>query len=303
MHAMMWLLMALVSAHPLQTESAQVAPAYREAGQFRRSADRHRAVVLIHGFKPHPFSDKEVFKAECHSWQRTGCELVTALGRHADVYRFAYGQNATVSQIAKSEGLADLVRWLKALEYREIVLVGHSTGGIVAREFVEDNPQAGVTKVVQVCAPNAGTAIARANFGVRKSQEVLLESLTREAREKALRERADRTIPAHIEFVCVVCQLTVDVEFKEAVRVGRLEFELNGSAGINGDGVVATNSQWSEDLQKQGIPAVVLPVWHNAVMRCPSGVEKIAELVREKQPRWSAEKVAEQKPVILNGKK
>src|SRR5262249_37157965 len=161
---------------------------------------------------------------------------------------------------------------LKELGYPEIILLGHSAGGIVAREFVEDNPRAGVTKVVQVCTPNTGTALAKATFGLRKCQAPLVESLTPQGREQALRARADRKIPAHIEFVCVVCQLCL-----EGTAAGKIAdaIEVDLTATTNGDGVVCTDSQWSDDLRKQGIPAVGLPFFHNAVVYSQASIDKI----------------------------
>jgi pimeloyl-ACP methyl ester carboxylesterase len=299
MTALTLCLTVALAATPVATKVVQVAPP-REAGPFQRSKDRARAVVLIHGFKPQPFSDEHVRRPEFHRWQVPGSTLVTALGKDADVYSFGYGQNVPIAQVTRAPALASLVAQLKELGYGEIVLLGHSAGGIVAREFVEDHPRAGVTKVIQVCTPNMGTALAKAAFGLRKCQAPLVESLTPQARAQALRDRTDRKIPAHIEFVCVVCQLclegTATAKIADAI-------EVDLTATTNGDGVVCTDSQWSDDLRKQGIPAVGLPFFHNAVVYSQAGIDKIAELVRDKQPRWSPEKVAEQKPRILNGTK
>jgi pimeloyl-ACP methyl ester carboxylesterase len=222
------------------------------------------------------------------------------LSKDADVYAFGYGQNVPVAQIVRAPALADLVRRLKEMEYREIVLIGHSTGGIIARQFVEDNPRAGVTKVIQACTPNTGTSLAKASFGLRKAQVPLADSLTPEARQRVLQERAAVKIPQDVEFVCVVCQVCVEGTVAGTIS-NKIEVEVGASA--NGDGVVCADSQWSEDLRRQGIPAVGLPFLHNAVLRSTAGIEKVAELVREKQPRWTPEKVAEQKPRILNGSK
>src|SRR5207244_2414497 len=125
----------------------------------------------------------------------------------ADVFAFAYSQDVPLETVADGPGLRDGVRRLKALGYREIVLVGHSAGGLVARQFVEDYPGAGVTKVVQVCAPNGGSAWAKARMAVRKKQEAFLASLTRKDRRLSLHERAEKRIPADVEFVCVVARL------------------------------------------------------------------------------------------------
>jgi len=62
---------------------------------------------------------------------------------------------------------------------------------------------------------------------------------------------------------------------------------------LKGDGVVSLHSQWTPDLQQQGIPAVALPTDHLAVVRSAAGADKIAALVAHPQPRWSPAKVAQ----------
>ncbi|MCS6850800.1 MAG: hypothetical protein NZ700_06485 [Gemmataceae bacterium] len=101
------------------------------------------------------------------------------------------------------------------------------------------------------------------------SQLSFLESLTKEGREQSVKERAGKNVPSHVEFVCVV----------------------GNGAGV-GDGVVHCRSQWTEDLQRQGIPAVALSVSHFMAMRSTQGAALLAALVRDKQPRWDADKVA-----------
>ena len=59
----------------------------------------------------------------------------------------------------------------------------------------------------------------------------------------------------------------------------------------SGDGVVSREAQWSEDLQRQGIPAVILDATHPTAMRSHKSAEAIAKLavtgVRRWQPaRW-----------------
>jgi pimeloyl-ACP methyl ester carboxylesterase len=284
MNVALSLLLFLAAANPLETQFAQVGPVPADGKTFTRTAGQKRAVVLIHGFKPHPFSNGNAQKADWHSWQKADSGMVKSLAKDSDVYAFAYSQNDAVEKIAALPDLKENIDRLKQLGYEQVVLVGHSAGGVVARLFVEDHPDAPVTKVVQVCAPNAGTRWGKGSFGVGKSQEPFVESLTHESRQRALKERADKTIPQRVEFVCVVCQLQSDSD------------ESKDSAG---DGVVSCASQWSEDLQRQNIPAVCLPCWHLSVMRCRPGEEKIAELVREKQPRWTPDKVAAEKVTIL----
>ena len=58
-------------------------------------------------------------------------------------------------------------------------------------------------------------------------------------------ERAEKRIPANVQFVCVVAKL---------------------SATASGDGFVSCVSQWTTDLQKQGIPAVLFKGSHLGVV-------------------------------------
>ena len=289
-----------LAAAPVETKWAQVAPVPRQAAAFERSPDRQRAVVLVQGFRPHPFSNQNVPKAVWDSWQKPASTLVETLAKDADVFAFAYGQNVAVDRIAGLDDLADNVRRLKQLGYAEIVLVGYSAGGLVARQFVEDHPDAGVTKVVQVCSPNGGSCWAEARIFVRKSQEEFLDSLTKEGRRQCLAGRAGKTIPGNVEFVCLVGDLDAGVSVKASLDVGEgRTLGLAASARQQGDGMVSSGCQWTPELQEQGIPAVPLAIGHFRVMRSQDGANLIAQLVREKQPRWTAGQVAEAKSKIL----
>jgi pimeloyl-ACP methyl ester carboxylesterase len=253
---------------PVETAFAQVAPEYRPAADCRRSPGQARAVVLIHGLLPHPFSRDSVARPLFHEWQKPTSSLVKRLGQGSDVFAFAYGQNVPAGEVAESLALHEDVRHLAALGYREVVLVGHSAGGVIAREFVEDNPDSAVTKVVQVCAPNGGSGWASLQ-AVRANQADFLSSLTKSTRRRALSARAGKAIPAHVEFACVV-----------------------GVAAVVGDGLVRASCQWTEELQRQGVPAYPLAAGHWSALRGKKGVELVAQLVRAPQPRWDARQVA-----------
>ncbi len=190
-----------------------------------------------------------------------------ALAQEADVFAFSYAQTVTADEIAECPDLEKHVRKLRQDGYREIVLIGHSAGGVIARQFVEDHPDCGVTKVIQVCAPNVGSGWAKVQT-VRANQIDFLDSLTKPARRRSLSERADKEIPKHIEFACIV-----------------------GTGTVVGDGMVSNRSQYPPDLQKQGIPAYPFISTHWMVLRSQKGVELTARLVREAQPRWDAKKV------------
>jgi pimeloyl-ACP methyl ester carboxylesterase len=257
----------------------QVAP-FSIGPNWLRSPDRHRAVVLLHGLRPHPFDEGRAGRAELHGWQKPDSKLVKALSKDADVFAFAYSQDVPLDEVVAAPELRQGVARLSSSGYTEIVLVGHSAGGVIARHFVEDNPDAGVTKVVQVCPPNGGSALSRATVAVRAAQGPFLRSLTKDVRQLALRERADKRIPPHVQFVVLV-----------------------GNGGVVGDGVVSCRCQWTEELQGQGIPAYALGSIHFLAMRTQAGAEKVAEVVRADHPRWTPEQVAAaRRKLLLSGK-
>jgi pimeloyl-ACP methyl ester carboxylesterase len=261
------ILLSLLGAAPaIESRFVQVAPAAQNRPWWSTSRQT-QAVVLIHGLFVHPFSKTNVARAQLHGWQKPDCLLVKRLARDADVFAFSYSQTVTADEIAECPELETNVRQLRLRGYREIVLIGHSAGGVIARQFVEDHPNCGVTKVIQVCAPNAGSGWATWQT-VRANQIDFLQSLTKPARRRSLSARADKQIPAHIEFACVV-----------------------GTGTVVGDGLVSTRSQYPPGLQLQGIPAYPFNSTHWMVLRSQKGVELVARLVREPQPRWDARQV------------
>jgi pimeloyl-ACP methyl ester carboxylesterase len=203
-----------------------------------------------------------------HGWQKPDCLLVKKLAAEADVFAFSYAQTVRADEIAECPDLETHVRLLRLAGYREIVLVGHSAGGVIARQFVEDHPDCGATKVIQVDAPNAGSGWAVWKT-VRANQLDFLNSLTKPARRRSLFERMDKRIPDGIEFACIV-----------------------GTGTIVGDGLVSNRSQYPPDLRKQGIPVYPFNSTHFLVLRTHKGVDLVTRLVREPQPRWDARRVA-----------
>lgn len=290
--------MALLTTEPVETRFVQVAPVPPSPTQFRRSPHHDRAVVLIHGLSIHPFSKRNVLRAKLQGWQEPGSTMVKTLAREADVYAFAYGQHVAVDRIASAFSLRLGLQRLRETGYAEIVLIGHSAGGLIARQLVEDYPTCGVTKVVQVCSPNKGSAWARAKIGVRQQQEPFLDSLTQAHRQRRNAERTTKRIPTEVEFVCLVCRLNSLgglAEVSAAGWTGRVALLTN----FGSDGLVALDSQWPEDLQAQGIPATTLVAGHFTVTRTRSGAEKVADLVRSRQPRWDEADVQAAMPTIL----
>ncbi len=261
----------------VQTLFVEVCPERDGTDELRRSEGQARAVVLIHGLKAHPFSESRVRAPRLDDWQEADSDLVGELGKEADVYAFSYGQDAALHEIGAQPDLPDAARRLRDLGYTQIVLVGHSAGGLLARQCVEDHADCGVTKVIQVCSPNGGAALGKLANCVREAQEPFVKSLSKEARKAFLEGRSDKRIPDGVQFVCVV-----------------------GDGGGAGDFVVSDDSQWPQDLQDQGVPAIQLVTMHFTAMRSDRIGRKLAELVHDDQPRWTEEQVASLRKEMLN---
>ncbi|MCZ2343097.1 MAG: hypothetical protein LC104_15095 [Bacteroidales bacterium] len=234
-----------------------------------------RAIVLIHGLMIHPLHGERAKTPNPHPWQHPSGALVQGLSPDFDVFGFSYAQTQPIDEPGFLTGLLLGVRVLKSAGYQEIVLVGHSAGGIIARNFVEQFPTAGVTKVLTVAAPHRGSGLARIPFGVPTTQWPFIRSLAPSARESAC--RAGPLLPGGVEFCCVVCKLR----------------------HLATDTVVATDSQWPEDLQAQGIPAVVVPVSHMDAVRDEQAVQAIRNLARGKVIRWSRENVLRARSILF----
>jgi pimeloyl-ACP methyl ester carboxylesterase len=256
---------------PVELKFAQVAPEHKTAATFARSPNQDRAVVLVHGLRWR--DGLASHRANFESWQRSDSTLVKTLKKDADVFAFAYGQNVAVDRIAALGELTDNLRRVRQLGYKEMILVGHSAGGLIVRQMVEDHAGLGVTKVIQVSAPNGGSDLGK---GFR---EPFVASLTKQERQAFLLKRADKKIPGSVEFVCVV----------------------SGTLGT--DLMVLCSCQWTDDLQQQGIPAFALHKNHHNAIASQAGADLIAQLVREKLPRWDLAKIAAEKAKILGGGK
>lgn len=252
----------------------QVAP-NSPCGMFWiRRPEQQRVVVLIHGLSLHPVHTAQITQAELMDWQQPDSKLVKLLRPHADVYSFCYGQNMPVTAIADQPILRQGLELLRQLGYAEVVLVGFSAGGLVARQFVEDYPLTGVTRVVQVCTPNLGTKWARSSIVAHTAQDVFLKSMTPEARATLMRQRADKRLPEKLEFVCVV-----------------------GTQGFRSDGLVPVESQWPADLREQGIPAAFVRATHLNTMYAAHSVELISRLAITPSPRLPAASECQSPPM------
>jgi pimeloyl-ACP methyl ester carboxylesterase len=260
-------------AATLPTEVWQVAPdAKGKAGWLNTPRTKDRAVLLIPGLKIHPLKPTLCARPELNEWQQAKGELVRALEKDFDVFAFGYAQTVPLDAVALSPGLRDAVANIRKAGYKEIVLVGHSAGGVIARLFAENHPDAGVTKLITVASPHAGTELANLKIGYPKAQAPFVQSLTTEAR----REAGAMKLGDKIEMACVVC------------KVKRIE----------ADGLVNIASQWPEDCRKLGVPAVLLQVNHWEAMLSPAGAKAVGELAREKLARWDAEEVEKARKVL-----
>jgi pimeloyl-ACP methyl ester carboxylesterase len=174
----------------------------------------------------------------------------------------AAGELPRVAARRRHPEFVEAISRLKWADYSEIVLVGHSAGGLVVRQFVEENPDAGVTKVVQVAAPNTGSGWAELVDAVRPLQKPFVDSLRKGVRASWEEKHGRKPLPDHVQFVCIV-----------------------GTGLGLGDGVVSAASQWPKDLQEQGVPAVVFRGDHGSVVFGRAGARLIAETVRQNFPR------------------
>src|SRR5262249_31877360 len=150
-------------------------------GAVSRSPNQTRAVILIHGLHLHPFSGKLAGRAEFRPWQQANSPLVRALTKDADVFALTYAQTVPADEIPTQPDFASDIRRLRQLGYQEIILAGFSAGGVIARQFVEDNPDSGVTRVIQVCTPNVGTGWATIKGVVKAAQKPFVQSLSKQA--------------------------------------------------------------------------------------------------------------------------
>src|SRR5262249_11027470 len=152
---------------------------------------------------------------------------------------------------------------VKDLGYSEVIVLGHSAGGLLARHFVEEHPRAGVKRVIQIAAPNGGTKLAA--WGVRlaqvpREQATFVESMSPAHRDAVLKSRESKQMPASIELVSVVtCTSPKD----------------------RGDGAVNRQCQWPADLQGQGIPCVCVQGSHLEVLSDEKCLDVYCKLITE----------------------
>ena len=272
--------------HDLQLELRWVAPPPREArvllvqpfpgphsaNHLTRTKGRHCAVILLHGLDLRD-DGSSAANARLVEWQGSTSPLVKAISPSADVFAIGYAQTKSVEEVVLLPELRDAIVKVKQLGYPQVVLLGHSAGGLVARHFVEEHPGAGVTKVIQVASPNGGATLACCAVRlhqVPRDQRAFVESLSPQHREALLKSRQDKKIPAVIEFVTVVAC---------------------ASPKAKGDRVINRQCQWTADLQQQGIPCASVQATHVDVMDQDDCLDVFCSLITQPQSRWDASKV------------
>jgi pimeloyl-ACP methyl ester carboxylesterase len=261
----------------LPTELWQATPdAHGRAGWLNTPRTKDRALLLIPGLKIHPLRPAQCARPERHSWQETNSDLVRMLAADFDVFAFGYAQTAPLEVVVHSPGLRDAVGHLKKAGYKDIVLVGHSAGGVIARLFATSYPDAGVTKVIAVASPHAGAEAAKLQIGYPRVQAPFVQSLAPNVR-MAAKIAGDAKPNNSVEMACVVCKLR----------------------RLDSDGLVNIASQWPEDCRSCGVPAVVVQVSHWEVMLNPAGAKVIGELAREKLARWNRDEVEQARRALF----
>lgn len=276
------LLATLVTAPPvaaaeLATEFWQVTPERSEkAWVVAMPTEKSRAVLLIPGLHVHPIHASKATRPDRRPWQEPKSELVKELAKDFDVFAFAYAQTVPVDVVPQLPGLRDAVVLLRKAGYKDIVLIGHSAGGLIARQFVEQYPDSGVTKVIAVGSPFAGSEVAKIKVGYPKVQAPFVRSLTPEARIAAMKMNT-HPLGQQVEFACVVCKLK----------------------RVESDGLVFIRSQWPDDLQRLGVPAVLATVSHVDAMHHAETTKIIAKVAREKLARWAPAEVEKARTILF----
>ena len=238
---------------------------------------KDKAVILVHGLIPRPLHPAKAEKPEPHTWQKPDGALVKLLADDFDVFGVSYAQTVPMDLIPLSKGLRDGVAAVKAAGYKEIALVGHSAGGVIIRRFVECHPNAGVTKVVAIAAPFHGSVWAHLpGFVIPKPQVPFIGSMEPGVRKEWL-DKCGCHLPKDLQFCCVVCKLP----------------------RLAGDTMVAAGSQWPEELQKQGVPAVAVRCNHFDAMTGDKCVSAIAEILKGKVVRWDEGQVTQAKKALF----
>src|SRR5262245_33163724 len=94
--------LAVLLGVPPETQFVEVAPPPNTSPALPR---KPRAVVLVNGLRWLPFSDVPAPQVYFAAWQKPDSALVKTLAAESDVFAFAYGQSAPVTEIARLPAL------------------------------------------------------------------------------------------------------------------------------------------------------------------------------------------------------
>lgn len=261
-------------AQELSTALWQIVP--HAEGEVRAlNVTRQKAVLCIPGLYPHPIQPSKALAPEKHPWFEPRAPLLAALAPDFDVYALGYAQTLPLDAVASSSGMRSAVARLKRAGYREIVLIGHSAGGIVAHQFAERYPDSGVTKIIPVAAPYLGSDLAEIGFGLPKTQVAYIKSIAPQPRREATALLTP--LPKHIDICCVSCKITY----------------------LTNDILVNLESQWPPEVRRHGIPTTLVGVNHFDALKAPQAVEQVTLLAKSRLTRWNEEDVARAEKVLF----
>lgn len=124
------------------------------------------AVVLIHGY----LCNRAVWRALLESGELDGCNVATvdlepilgSIDDYADVVR------DRVEQLRAATGAS------------QVVLVGHSMGGLAIRTYLRKFGHATVAQVITLATPHHGTVFGRLGMGINGKQMAVGSAFTRE---------------------------------------------------------------------------------------------------------------------------
>jgi len=266
-------LFALSPTLDLPTAAWQLVPPVE--GELRTpQVTKTKAVLCIPGLYPHPFRPTRATKPESHPWFESRAPLLAALAADFDVYAIGYAQTVPVDCVANCTGFKTTIQSLRDAGYTELILVGHSAGGLIAHQFIERNPKSGVTKLIPVAVPYSGSELAEINIGVPRTQASYIRSLAPTPRQDVLRAAAN--FPSSVEYCAVVCKVTK----------------------LPNDILVGVESQWPAELRAQGLPATLVNANHFEILKSPQGVSTVVDLAKSKLVRWNADQTMQAASII-----
>jgi len=272
--------LSLTPAQELAVTFWGITPAVKDRAALVEFKPTHKkAVVLVHGLLPRPLHPELAEVPEPHNWQKPTVEVVKILAEEFDVFGMSYAQTLPVDLVPLSKEFREGIATLKKLGYTQIVLVGHSAGGVLVRRFVELFPDAGVTKIIMVGTPHLGSGWT--NFPARfipKQQSRFIESLSESYRIEAT--KCAPPLSEKLEACCVVCKLP----------------------RLKSDTIVGLRSQWPEDLQNQGIPVILAQCNHFEAMTSLEIAKTIAEAAKNRVIRWNKDDTDRARKVLFGEK-